>query len=481
MSADSGSPIPPSAEPHGWLCTETLQTRFGDFAFENGYPAGDTAERLFELQTLNRAVEVYTTQLMRVGEMALKQGLQAFGATRPNQVVVWENLMDSATVLLTANTETVYAIVHLDLKADGPTVIEAPPHMLGAIQDGLQRYIADIGPLGADKGQGGKFVVLPPGFEGEPPAGHFAAWSRTYSVTVFMRGFQSEGKTDKPVALIKQTKVYPLDKADAPPAMEFLNGSGQAIDTLFPDNFHFFELLAMLVDEESTENFDPLERFQMQAIGIEKGKPFAPDAKARALLEEAARLGGAIARANTFASPAPGVFYYPDRQWQGTPPGQTYTFTVDGIPQVDARNNVYYMAAGNSPAMMAKNVGQGSQYLWTYRDADGAFLDGAKAYRLHVQPGVPINNFWSVVVYDALSRSELQTDNPLPSISSLSNPIVNADGSVDIVFGPDKPAGEANWIGTVPGRGWFPIFRFYGPEEAFFDKTWKLEDIAAVD
>jgi hypothetical protein len=196
MSADSGSPVTPSTEPHGWLCTETLQTRFGDFAFENGYPAGDTAERLFELRTLNRAVEVYTTQLMRVGEMALKQGLRAFGATRPNQVVVWENLMDSATVLLTANTETVYAIVHLDLKADGPTVIEAPPHMLGAIQDGLQRYIADIGPLGPDKGQGGKFVVLPPGFEGEPPAGYFAAWSRTYSVTVFMRGFQSEGKTE---------------------------------------------------------------------------------------------------------------------------------------------------------------------------------------------------------------------------------------------------------------------------------------------
>jgi hypothetical protein len=263
--------------------------------------------------------------------------------------------------------------------------------------------------------------------------------------------------------------------------MEFLNGSGRTIDTLFPDNFRFFELLAMLVDEEAAENFDPLERFQMQAIGIEKGKPFSPDAKARALLDEAARLGGAIARANTFASPAPGVFYYPDRQWQGTPPGQTYTFTVDGIPQVDARNNVYYMAAGNSPAMMAKNVGQGSQYLWTYRDADGAFLDGARTYRLRVQPGVPINNFWSVVVYDALSRSELQTDNPLPSISSLSNPIINADGSVDIAFGPDKPAGEANWIRTVPGRGWFPIFRFYGPEEPFFDKTWKLEDIAAVN
>ena len=173
-----------SPEPHGWLCTETLKTRFGDFAFENGYPAGDTATRLFELQKLNRAVEVYTTQLMRVGEIALREGLRAFGATRPSQVVIWENLMGPSTVLLTANTETVYAIFHLDLKADGPTVVEAPPHMLGAIQDGLQRYITDIGPLGPDKAKGGKFLVLPPGFEGAPAAGHFIALSPTYSVTV---------------------------------------------------------------------------------------------------------------------------------------------------------------------------------------------------------------------------------------------------------------------------------------------------------
>ncbi len=176
------------------------------------------------------------------------------------------------------------------------------------MQDGLQRYVAAIGPLGPDKGQGGKFLVLPPGFEGASPPGYFTASSPTYSVTVFLRGFQKDGRTDDAVALMKQIKVYPLDKADAPPAMEFLNGSGRPIDTLFPDNFRFFELLAMLVDEEPADNFGPLERFQMQAIGIENSKPFKPDAKTRGLLDEAARLGGAIARANTFASPAPGVF-----------------------------------------------------------------------------------------------------------------------------------------------------------------------------
>jgi hypothetical protein len=139
------------------------------------------------------------------------------------------------------------------------------------------------------------------------------------------------------------------------------------------------------------------------------------------------------------------------------------------------------MAAGNSPAMMEKNVGQGSQYLWTYRDAAGEYLDGAKTYKLHILPGIPAKNFWSVVVYDSLSRSELQSGQPLPSVSSYTKPVVNADGSVDIVFSPDAPKEKTNWIKTVPGKGCFPIFRFYSPTEAFFDKTWKLEDITKVN
>ena len=233
--------------------------------------------------------------------------------------------------------------------------------------------MTDIGPLGADKGKGGKFLILPPGFSGSVPDGYFVARSPTYSVTFAVRGFQVDGKTDQAVGLMKQIKVYPLAKASSPPPMEFMNGSRRNIDTLFPDNFRFFELLAMLVDEEPLDSFGPLERFQMQAIGIEKGKPFNPDEKTKALLSEAARLGGAMARANTYASASPGVFYYPDRKWQHVPDGMTYTFTREGAPQIDARNNVYYMAAGNSPSMMEKNIGQGSQYLWTYRDAAREF------------------------------------------------------------------------------------------------------------
>jgi hypothetical protein len=227
-------------EPHGWLGTETLKTPYGEFEFKNGYPVGDTAKRLLDLELRNRAIEVYLTNMMAVSWRAIDEGLETAGLTSSNKMEIWEQLLDAQTLLLTGNTETVYAIGHLDLKKDGPTVIEAPPKMLGIVQDGVQHYLTDIGPLGPDKGAGGKFLVLPPDYTGEVPDGYFVVKSPTYSVIFFLRGFQVDNKTDEPVALIKQAKVYPLSAAAAPPAMEFLNGSNASIDLLFPDNIRLF-------------------------------------------------------------------------------------------------------------------------------------------------------------------------------------------------------------------------------------------------
>jgi hypothetical protein len=462
---------------HGWINTEIVKTRFGSFKFANGYPTQKAADALLDQLKFNRAIEVYLTQIPAVGVFESRRGVRKFGATRSNQVIIWESLMDAKTLVLTANTETVYGMGFLDLKGDGPTVVEAPPKMLGVAMDVLQRFLVDIGPLGPDKGQGGKYLFLPPDYEGDPPENYFVVKSSTYCVNYFVRGFKVDGKTDQAVALMKQIRVYPLAAKDNPPKMEFFNGSGQPIDTIHSDTITFYEALAQLVNEEPAEVFTPLERFYMQSIGIEKGKKFNPDKKTRALLADAARTGAAMARANCYASNDPGTYYYADRYWQGV--GEVpYTFIKDGVLQVDRRAFVYYMALGNSPAMMSKNVGAGSQYLWTYKDAEGEFLDGAKNYKLHVPAKVPINNFWSVLVYDSLSRSELQNGQPFPSVSQYTDPKINADGSVDIYFGPKMPKGqEKNWIRTVPKKGWFPIFRFYGPLEPFFDRSWKLNDI----
>lgn len=468
---------------HGWITTETIKTRFGDFEFKNGYPTHAAADALLAQLKFNRAVETYLTQMPAVAIIEQRRGMREFGASKANQVIIWESLMDAKTILLTPNTETVYGLGFLDLKEDGPTVFEAPPQMLGLAMDTIQRYLVDIGMAGPDKGKGGKYLFLPPDFTGETPEGYFIVKSPTYSVSYGVRGFKVDGKTDHAVGLMKQIKIYPLSMANDPaaqPKMEFFNGSGQAIDTVHADNFSFYEALAQLVNEEPVGVFTPLERFYMESIGIVKGKPFNPTAKDKEMLSEAARVAAAMARANSFASPDRGTYYYDDRQWQyvGDVP---YTWLRDGILEVDLRAYVYYMALGNSPAMMSRNVGIGSYYMWTYRDANGNFLDGAKSYKLRIPANVPAKDFWSVLVYDALSRSELDNGQAFPSVSMYSGPKANDNGSVDVYFGPEMPAGQVkNWIRTVPGRGFFPMFRWYGPLTPLYDKTWKLPDVEEV-
>jgi len=219
----------------------------------------------------------------------------------------------------------------------------------------------------------------------------------------------------------------------------------------------------------------------LAAIGIQKGRPFTPDAKTKQLLAEAARVGAAMARANTFATRDDAAQVYPDRRWEWAFVGGSHTWDAKGYVNVDNRAAWNYAATGNSPAMVQRTVGSGSQYLMAMRDAGGVFLDGARNYRLNLPANVPVKAFWSIVVYDALSRSELQNGQKFPSVSQYTGPVPNADGSVDIYFGPQAPKGkEKNWIKTVPGKGWFTYLRFYSPTEAFFDQTWKPNDIEEI-
>jgi hypothetical protein len=292
-----------------------------------------------------------------------------------------------------------------------------------------------------------------------------------------MRGFLVDGKTDKAVELMRQTTIYPLVRSGTPPAMTFVNGSGQEIDTIFPDTPKFFEDLAEIVNTEP-DRLTSEELFQLAALGIEKGTPFKPDAQHRALLAEGVHLASAMARANSYASHDPARIVYPDRRWERAFIGGSVTWDAQGFVNSDRRAAFAYLAIGMSPAMVEKIVGGGSQYLFTPRDAAGAFLDGGKSYKLHLPSNIPVKHFWSVVVYDAVSRSMLRNGQRFPSVSQYTGPKINPDGSVDIFFGPrTPPAPEPNWIKTIEGRGWFPLLRFYGPLEPFFDQSWKPDDI----
>lgn len=470
-----------NAGPHSWAGTGSVVTRYGSFDFTGGYPTADAGRKLDDVLVLNRAIEAYLTQMPAVSWYRVWKGVADAGAGVPNQLVVWETLMDAQTLLLTGNSETVYAMSALDLKRDGPIVVEAPPMLLGGASDLWQGELVGIGPTGADRGKGGKFLFLPPGYKGAVPKGYIVARSRTYKVVLGVRGFLVNGKPDKAVALMKTARIYPLANASNPPQMTFVNGSSAHIDTIFDDNYQYFDDLGNIITSEPAEIVGSNDRFTLAAIGIEHGKPFSPDNDRKALLDEAARLGGAIARENTFASKDPARLIFPDRNWEWLFVGGSASWDAQGYLNTDRRAAFAYAAIGMSPAMVEQVVGAGSQYCWTPRDANGAYLDGAKSYRLHLPPHIPVKNFWSVVVYDAQSRSMLQNGGKFPTVSQYTGPAINADGSVDIYFSPTAPKEHPeNWIKTVPGKGWFPILRLYGPLQPFFDKTWKPDDIVPL-
>lgn len=251
--------------------------------------------KLRDFLLISRAVEAYLAQMPAVSWYRTWKGTAAAGDKVPNQLVIWETLMDAKTLLLTGNTETVYGLAAIDLKRDGPVVVEVPPKMLGGFSDLWQEQIAGIGPTGADKGLGGKFLLLPPDYDGSVPNGYLIGKAKTFGVVLGMRGFLVDGKPDPAVALMRSTRIYPLSQAGSPPQMAFVNGSGKEIDTLMTEDFQYFVDLADLIGREPADIINTADRFQLASIGIEKGKAFAPDADKKAALADAARLASAVA------------------------------------------------------------------------------------------------------------------------------------------------------------------------------------------
>ena len=265
--------------------------------------------------------------------------------------------------------------------------------------------------------------------------------------------------------------------------MDFVNMSGAAVNTVFATDASFFEQVAAVVRDEPLEAVDPETRGLLASIGIRKDAPFAPDARMQAILAEAAAVGNATARTLAFSTRNRDAYLYPDSSWKVPWIGNDYEFSPGGVLDLDARVTFFYPVFGITPAATVKMVGVGSQYVLTERDAAGHYLDGAKAYRLHLPPGIPVKDFWSVTVYGPQTRSMLQTDQRFPSLSSQKADLtVNPDASVDVYCGPQPPAGkESNWIQTIPGKGWFVFLRLYGPLEPWFDKTWRPGEVELVE
>jgi hypothetical protein len=291
---------------------------------------------------------------------------------------------------------------------------------------------------------------------------------------------QNTGRGEAALAYYEEHfKVHPLGEGVHQPGAVSISFQGG--DSTHPRDIRYFELLDKMVQYEPLSAFTPEELGLLHALGIVKGAPFQPDERKQRILADGVKLGDGMAKVIAFANRDPQTRVYRDRHWERIFIGG-YKFERDGARLLDARALFHYTAIVVTPAMEVQRVGVGSQYLASYKDASGAYLDGDQNYRLRLPAGIPAKNFWSVTVYDAETRSLLQNGQPKPSISTYDQPEVNADGAIDIYFGPSAPAGkEKNWVKTLPGQGWFTYIRFYGPLAPFFEQTWRPDDIVKVE
>jgi hypothetical protein len=314
----------------------------------------------------------------------------------------------SEAIGLTYNTESIYASMCLDLKKTGPAVIDVPPMVLGIINDGFMRYVADLGNAGPDKGKGGRYLLLPPGYDGEVPDGFFVFRSSTFRNWVMVRGFEKNtGRGEAALAYFeKHFRVHPLE--DGLHEQGAVSASFKGGDTTHPRDIRYFELLYKMVQYEPSSAFTPEELGLLKALGIENGVDFKPDERMRRILSDGVKLGDGMAKAIAFANRDPQAGVFTDRHWEKAFIGG-YKFERGGARLFDARTLFHYMAIVVTPAMEVKRVGVGSQYLAAYRDSSGAYLDGGQNYRLNLPAGIPAKDFWSVTVYDANTRSLLQT------------------------------------------------------------------------
>jgi hypothetical protein len=469
-------------------------------SFENDYPTSATSYALDNELFFQRAVQAYLWSLPAGNMYAMKEGQAKTFAEGYEVFVVFEKRLKANTLITTPNSDVIYGIGFLDLGVDGPMVVEAPPMMQALMDDFWHRpltgpnidgvqYLGDIGIPGPDKGEGGKYLVVPWDYDEPVDDEYFVYRSKTNGVFVFVRSFFQDPSDLQPaVNLMEAIRIYPLHGEARP--MNFKHASDIDSHYLFTNDSTYFDMLNRFVQNDVIDDSDPYMHGNLAAIGIAKGRAFDPSEEQRALLDNAATTAWRMAKniAANSEREQDGI-WYSDRQWvahaktdlddffKGTLVDESFLDRRSRITDVNARMHMFINHYSTSSAMISARVGLGAKYMGAYKDNEGNYLVGDNTYEVTLPPKVPAKLFWSLTAYDATTASGLANAQTYPSIGSRDLPEQNPDGSTTLYFGPSAPEGkEGNWLRTVPGKGWFCLLRLYGPEQSFFDGTWKPSD-----
>lgn len=459
--------------------TGAIDSRIGTLAFEGGYPTPESLVKLYDELDFQRAVQTYLWAIPLVSFAYWQEVDETVFGMQDGDLVLTASFRDKLGIL-TANDTTPYLVGFVNLQRTGPLMIDYPQgKTAGGILDFWQRPVTDLGLTGPDRGTGGKYLIIGPGQEVPPDvAADHIVQSTTNNIMHGLRVLTPDPQ--EAAALTASYQVYSYAQRESPRPIRIISVAGKPWSGWPASGMEYWRVLAKMLNEEPVQERDRMMVAMLKPLGIAKGQPFQPNARQQNILEQAAVVGEAMARCLSYAKRQPEAHIWPATQWKNAVLLEANQET-EHHTALDERTAWFYEAVTLTAGMTTKTPGQGQQYIGIQKDQDGNWLQGGNSYTLHVPPDVPVKQFWSITLYDTETRCFIDNPHNIAGVDSRGDLVQNADGSVDLYFGPTAPPGkEKNWVPTLPDRGWFAYFRFYAPTEPYFDLTWSLPDIEKV-
>jgi hypothetical protein len=456
----------------------TVTTRTGSIEVTLGVPTEESTQKLYDDMDYANALNAYIWAMPAVNQAGYVYSWRDFFKAEWGQYVALPSSQDRRGTLTPTTTST-YIIATADLSETGPLIIEDPAaNHAGIVTDLWHRLIGEVGMAGPFKNKGGKTLVIGPGQEAPKDAGEYHVIKSTTNHIFFGSRLLDPDKEKALKEIGPKFQSYPYAQRKNPPLKPYLKGNDRIWTINPPTGLAYFERLSDILRNEPVAERDRFMMAQLKPLGIEVGKPFAPNERQKKILTDAALAGELTLRGIT-AYRRGTLPYWEGKQWKRLfvyPSSQR----EEHFDHFEERAILYWEIFGIG--ITSTGPGTGSRYTVTHLDKNGDLLDGGKSYKLHIPANVPTAIFWSVCAYDEVTRTFIAGTTNTMVGSQEPRYIINEDGTIDVYFGPTAPQGmEKNWIETKPGRGWFSYFRFFGPTEPFFDKTWVLPDFEKID